>query len=204
MRNNVRVLRRLGLLLAVVTLLCLAPGSARANAPSPKSPWRTIILSDTGEVESIAVYVDRADGSFYLLQTFASEHIKKQEIRFQKPDDAKYIYVAVTMKDGTIRTSDPVESVTRRDLKYDVKSNILKVKADLGLLYVPLFLLEVVVSFAFLLWIVVLLEVAVVLVEYLFYTRKYKDHPKGKLLLFSLIANALSWGLFELVQRLVF
>ena len=54
------------------------------------------------------------------------------------------------------------------------------------------------------LWIVALLEVVVVLVEYLFYTKKYKDHPKGKLLLFSLVANALSWGLFELVQRLVF
>lgn len=243
------------LLLAVLVLLCLMPGSVRANAPSPKSPWRTIILSDTREVESIAVYVDKAEGSFYLLQTFASEHTKKQEIRFQKPDDAKCIYIAVTMKDGTIRTSDPVESVTRRDLKYDVKSNTLNVKADLGLLYVPLFLLEVVVSSAFLLgftalveflvalpfklkpykyvilinivtnvamnlilpalrtnisirgyndlWIVALLEAAVVLVEYLFYVKKYKDYPKGKLLLFSIIANALSWGLYELVLSFV-
>ena len=247
--------KRSCLLLAALILLCLAPGSARANAPSPNSPWRTILLSDTGEVESIAVYVDNADGSFYLLQTFASEHTKKQEIHFQKPDDAKCIYVAVTMKDGTIRSSDPVESVTRRDLKYDVKSNTLNVKADLGLLYVPLFLLKVVVSSAFLLgftalveflvalpfklkpykyvilinivtnvamnlilpllrtimsirgyndlWIVAPLEVVVVIVEYLFYTKKYKDHPKGKLLLFSLIANALSWGLFELIQGIV-
>ena len=53
------------------------------------------------------------------------------------------------------------------------------------------------------LWIVALLEAAVVLVEYLFYVKKYKDYPKGKLLLFSIIANALSWGLYELVLSFV-
>ena len=44
MRNNVRVLRRLALLLAVVTLLCLAPGSARANAAHDPY-WKTVTLS---------------------------------------------------------------------------------------------------------------------------------------------------------------
>ncbi len=53
-------------------------------------------------------------------------------------------------------------------------------------------------------WIVALLEVTVVLVEYLFYVKKYKDYPKRKLLLFSIIANALSWGLYELALSFLF
>ena len=33
------------LLLAVLLLLCLLPGSARANAPAPDPYWKTIILA---------------------------------------------------------------------------------------------------------------------------------------------------------------
>ena len=252
MRNNVRVLRRLGLLLAVLMLLCLAPGTARAN--SAYDPfWKTVTLSNAEEVASIALYVDGAEGSFHLHQTYAGDHTKEQTIHFQRPDDVKRFYIEVTLDDGTVRTSEPADA-TGNDQKYtyDVKTNALKQKSSAtGWLYLPLILLGLVLALAvplgftvlveFLvaipfrlkpyryvvlinlitnlvmnvllyllrlngmgLWIVALLEVAVVLVEYLFYTKKYKDHPKGKLLLFSLIANALSWGLFELVQRLVF
>ena len=252
MRNTSKPLRRLALLLAVVTLLCLAPGSARANAPAPDPYRKTIILSDTSEVTSIAVYVDGPDGSFRLLETFESDHAREQTIHFQRPDDVKRFYIEVTLDDGAVRTSEPADA-TGYDQKftYDVKANTLKEKTNAtGWLYLPLVLLGLILALAlplgftvlveFLaaipfrlkpyrhvvlinlvtnsvmnvllyilrlngmgLWIVALLEVVVVLVEYLFYTKKYKDHPKGKLLLFSIIANALSWGLFELVQRIV-
>ena len=54
------------------------------------------------------------------------------------------------------------------------------------------------------LWAIALLEIVVVFVEYFFYTKKYKDQPKGKLFAFSVIANALSWGLFEVAQRVYY
>jgi hypothetical protein len=197
--------------------------------------------------------VDGPDGSFYRLKTFESEHRKEQKIYFIRPEDATHFYVEVTMADGTVHASAPVDGTERNQKnEYNVRNNTLKEKTDLsGWLYVPLILLSLVAVLAlplgftvlveFLvaipfrlkpykhvilinlitnsvmnvllyilrlsgtgLWIVALLEAAVVLVEYLFYTKKYTDHPKGKLLLFSLIANALSWGLFELAQRLVF
>ena len=252
MRNSSKPLRRLALLLAVVTLLCLAPGSARAN--SVYDPyWKAVTLSNANGVASIALYVDGEDGSFHLFTTYESNHTKEQTIHFERPEDAKRFYMEVTMDDGTVHTSEPV-NVTGNDQKfaYDVQTNTLKEKGSTSTwLYLPLVLLGLVLALAlplgftvlaeFLtaipfrlkpykyvvlinlitnlvmnvllyilrlngmgLWIVALLEVVVVLVEYLFYTKKYKDHPKGKLLLFSLIANALSWGLFELVQRLVF
>lgn len=252
MRNTSKPLRRLALLLAVVTLLCLAPGSARANAAHDPY-WKTVTLSNAEEVASIALYVDGAEGSFHLHQTYAGDHAREQTIHFQRPDDVKRFYIEVTLDDGAVRTSEPADA-TGYDQKftYDVKANTLKEKTNAtGWLYLPLVLLGLILALAlplgftvlveFLaaipfrlkpyrhvvlinlvtnsvmnvllyilrlngmgLWIVALLEAAVVLAEYLFYTRKYKDHPKGKLLLFSLIANALSWGLFELVQRIVF
>lgn len=249
MRNN--VLRRLGLLLAVLMLLCIVPATTQANA-AHNPYWKDIVLSDTSEVTSISVFVDGADGSFSLFKTFESEHKKEQKIYFERPQDAKRFYIEVTMADGTVRASEPVDATGYdQDYKYNVKTNVLKEKANLTLLYlllIPLFaiaplgftaLVEFLVALPFKLkpykyvilinivtnlamnlilpvlrmvmsirgyndlWVVAPLEIVVVVVEYLFYTKEYKDHPKGKLLLFSLIANALSWGLFELVQRIV-
>ena len=237
--------------MAVLCLLCLVPGSARAN--SAHNPyWKDVTLSDTGNVESIAVYVDGPDGSFYLFKTFDSEHKKDQRIYFERPEDTTRFYVEVTMADGTVRASEPIDCTGYdQDYKYDVKANTLKLKSNyLGLLYLPLLLLGLLAAFAIPLgftvavealvalpfklkpykhvisinlitnlvmncllfgvslfrirtrWLVVaLLEVVVVLVEYFFYTKKYQDQPKGKLFAFSVVANALSWGLFELAQR---
>ena len=93
--------RRLGLLLAVL-LLCLVPAPARAN--SAHNPfWKDVVLSDTGEAESIRVYVDGPDESFYLFKTFESEHKKDQKIWFERPQDAKRFYIEVTMTDGAVR-----------------------------------------------------------------------------------------------------
>ncbi len=243
--------RRLVLLLAVLMLLCIVPATTQANA-AHNPYWKDIVLSDTSEVTSISVFVDGADGSFSLFKTFESEHKKEQKIYFERPQDAKRFYIEVTMADGTVRASEPVDATGYdQDYKYNVKTNVLKEKANLTLLYlllIPLFaiaplgftaLVEFLVALPFKLkpykyvilinivtnlamnlilpvlrmvmsirgyndlWVVAPLEIVVVVVEYLFYTKEYKDHPKGKLLLFSLIANALSWGLFELVQRIV-
>ncbi len=244
--------RRMGLLLAALLLLCLIPGRARAN--SAHNPYyKDVALSDTQDVDSIAVYVDGPDGAFCLFKTFESEHRKDQKIYFERPKDAARFYVEVTMADGIVRASEPVDCTGYdQDYKYNVKTNVLKEKADLTLLYlllVPLFmiaplgftiLVEFLVALPFklkpyshvilinlitnlvmnmllstralavsikgnsVLWAIVLLEVAVVLVEYFFYTKKYKDQPKGKLFAFSIVANALSWGLYELAQRLYY
>ena len=246
-----RSAKRLGLLLALLILLCLVPAAAWANA-AHNPYWKDIVLSDTGEVDAISVYVDGSDGSFHLFKTFESEHKKEQKIYFERPQDATRFYIEVTMADGTVRASEPVDATGYdQDYKYNVKTNVLKEKANLTLLYlllIPLFaiaplgftvLVEFLVALPFKLkpykyvilinivtnvamnlilpvlrmimsirgyndlWIVAPLEIVVVVVEYLFYTKKYKDHPKRKLLLFSLVANALSWGLFELIQGIV-
>ena len=242
--------RRMGLLLAALLLLCLIPGRARAN--SAHNPyWKDVALSDTQDVDSIAVYVDGPDGAFCLFKTFESEHRKDQKIYFERPKDAARFYVEVTMADGTVRASEPVDCTGYdQDYKYNVKTNVLKEKADLTLLYlllVPLFmiaplgftiLVEFLVALPFKLkpykyviiinaitnlalncqllmlsafrtggayrWILLGLELAVVFVEYFFYTKKYKDQPKGKLFAFSVVANFLSWGLFELAQRFIY
>lgn len=254
MLTTLKSLRRGCLLLAVLILLCLMPGSARANAPAPDPYRKTIILSDTDEVTAIAVYVDGPDGSFYLLKTFESEHKKQQKIQFERPRSATRFYIQVTMTDGTVRASEPVDGTERNQkFLYHVKDNTLKktMGNTLGWLYLPLVLLGMVLALAlplgftvlvefltaipfqlkpykyvilinvvtnlamnvllFILslkgtgvWIVALLEVTVVLVEYLFYVKKYKDYPKRKLLLFSIIANALSWGLYELALSFLF
>ena len=238
---------RWGLLLAVLCLLCLVPGSTWAN--SAHNPyWKDVILSDTRDVDSIAVYVDRPGGSFSLFKTFESEHKEDQRISFQRPEDATRFYIEVTMTDGTVRTSEPIDCTGYdQDYKYNVKTNVLKEKANLTLLYLLLAPLLLVVPLAFTvlveflaalifklkpyqyvifinlitnlvmnmilamtiedisrLWTVTLLEVVVVLVEYFFYTKKYKDQPKRKLFAFSVIANALSWGLYELAQRIIY
>lgn len=250
MRNN--VLRRLGLLLAVLMLLCIVPATTQANA-AHNPYWKDIVLSDTSEVTSISVFVDGADGSFSLFKTFESEHKKEQKIYFERPQDAKRFYIEVTMADGTVRASEPVDA-TGYDQKYtyNVKTNALKEKADRrGWLFVPLILLglagalalplgvTVLVEFLAALpfrlkpykyvifvnlitnpvmnvllyilrlsrigaWILVPLEIIVALVEFLFYTKKYPDRTKGKLLLFSIVANALSWGLYEAALRVIF
>ena len=124
-------LRRLGLLLAALVLLCLIPGSARAN--SAHNPYyKDVVLSDTQDVASIAVYVDGPDGAFYLFKTFDSEHKKEQKIYFQRPEDAARFYVEVTMGDGTVRASEPVDSTGYdQDYKYTEKTNTLKEKAYL-------------------------------------------------------------------------
>ena len=248
-----RAFRRLGPLLVLLALLCLAPGSARAN--SAHNPYRKdVVLSDTENVVSIAVYVDGPDGSFYLFKAFESEHTKDQKISFKRPEDAARFYVEVTITDGTVRASMPVACIGYdQDFRYDVKANTLKEKINYwGWLYLPLLLLSLLAAFAipvsftaltefltalpftlmpykYVVFInlitnpvmnialyflrngghgdlrtVALLETIVMLVEYLYYTKKYKDRPKGKLFAFSGIANALSWGLFELVQRLVY
>ena len=250
MRIPSHSLRRLGLLLAALLLLCLVPGSARAN--SAHNPYyKDVILSDTQDVDSIAVYVDGPDGSFYLLETFDSEHKKEQRIYFERPGDATQFYVEVTMADGTVRASEPVGCTGYdQDYKYTVKTNVLKEKANLTLLYLLLIPLILVAPLAFTIlveflvalpfklkpykyviiinaitnlalncqllmlsvfrtggayrWILLGLELAVVFVEYFFYTKKYKDQPKGKLFAFSVIANFLSWGLFELAQRFIY
>ena len=252
MHNATQAIKRLGLLLAVLCLLSLVPGSARAN--SAHNPYyKDVVLSDTGDVDSIAVYVDGSDGAFRLFKTFESEHKKEQKIYFQRPEDAARFYVEVTMRDGTVRASEPVDCTGYdQDYKYNVKTNVLKEKADLTLLYLLLYplllmaplaftvLVEFLVALPFklkpyshvilinvitnlvmnmllssrmlvvsikgnsILWVIALLEFAVVFVEYFFYTKKYKDQPKGKLFAFSVVANALSWGLYELAQRIIY
>ncbi len=107
MHNATQAIKRLGLLLAVLCLLCLVPATTRANAPAPDPYRKTIILSDTQDVASIAVYVDGPDGAFYLLQTFESEHTKDQTIHFERPRDAARFYIEVTLADGTIQSSSP-------------------------------------------------------------------------------------------------
>ena len=254
MRQSPRFLRRLGLLLAVLCLLCLTPGRARAN--SAHNPYyKDVFLSDTRDVDSIAVYVEKSDGSFYLFKTFESEHKKEQRIYFERPEDAARFYIEITMTDGTVRASEPADCTGYDQVfKYDVKANTLKqaITSQLGWLFVPLVLLALAGMFAlplgftvlveflaalpfrlkpykyvifvnlitnsvmnivlyFLrvgggggLWVIALLEVVVVLVEYFFYTKKYREQPKGKLFAFSIVANALSWGLYELIQRIFF
>ncbi len=250
MHNATQAIKRLGLLLAVLMLLCLAPGSARANAPAPDPYWKTIILSDTSEVASIAVYVDGPEGIFRLLETFESEHTKDQTIHFERPRDAARFYIEVTLADGTIQSSQPVDgSEKRQTLRYDVQANTLKkvITNQLGWLFFPLIMfilflplaftiaVEVIVAVCYqfnrlgnvllinlvtnllmncllfylrsmmkgqsTLWVTVLLEIVVVVVEYLFYTKKYPDYTKGKRLSYTLVANAISWGLFELVMK---
>ena len=243
---------RWGLLLAVLCLLSLVPGSARAN--SAHNPYyKDVVLSDTQGVDSIAVYVDGPDGAFRLFKAFKSEQKKDQRVYFERPKDATRFYIEVTMTDGTVRASEPVDCTGYdQDYKYNVKTNVLKEKADLTLLYLLLYplllmaplaftvLVEFLVALLFklkpyshvilinvitnlvmnmllssrmlvvsikgnsILWAIALLEVAVVFVEYFFYTKKYKDQPKGKLFAFSVVANALSWGLYELAQRIIY
>lgn len=247
MLNTPLSLRRLRLLLAALCLLCLVPGSARAN--SARNPYlKDVTLSDTGDVNSISVYVNGPDGVFCLLKAFESKHEKGQRIYFERPEEAARFYIEVTMADGTVRASEPIDCTGYdQDYKYNVKTNVLKEKANLTLLYLllaPLLLMaplaftvlvEFLVALFFklkpyryvifinlitnlvmnmiltmsitgnsFLWAIVLLEIVVVLVEYFFYTKKYRDQSKGKLFAFSVIANALSWGLFELAQRLFY
>ena len=244
-----RSLRR-GLLLAALVLLCLLPAGTRAN--SAHNPyWKDVVLSDTQGVDSVAVYVEKSDGSFYLFKTFESEHKQDQRISFSRPESATRFYIEVTMTDGTVRASEPIDCTGYdQDYKYNVKTNVLKEKANLFLLYLLLAPLLLVAPLAFTVlaeflaailfklkpykfvviinlitnpimnlllgmlsafgtdgaypWILLGLEVVVVSVEYLFYTKKYKDQPKGKLFAFSVVANALSWGLYELAQQLIY
>lgn len=50
--------------------------------------------------------------------------------------------------------------------------------------------------------VVLILELIVLGVEYLFYTYKYKNISRRRLLLFTFIANALSWGAYALLNNL--
>ena len=247
MRAVSRSPRRLGLLLAVLCLLCLVPVGTRAN--SAHNPYyKDVVLSDTQDVDSIAVYVDGPDGAFRLFKTFESEQKKDQKISFKRPEDATRFYVKVTMADGTVRTSEPVDCTGYdQDFRYDVKANTLKRKGPsvgsslltiLFILFLPLaftIAVEVIVAVCYqfnhlenvllinlvtnllmncllfylrsmmkgqsALWVTVLLEVIVVVIEYLFYTKKYPEYTKGKRLSYTLVANAMSWGLFELVMK---
>lgn len=242
--------RRLGVLLAALVLLLALPAAAWAN--SAHNPyWKYIVLSDTTDVAAIDVYVDGPDGGFHLLQTFESEHRKDQRISFKRPEDAARLYVEVTMEDGTVRASEPIDCAGYdQDFTYNVKKNTLKEKRSyfgLYLLFLPVILLapfvftilvEFLVALPFKLkpykyvivinaitnpllnltvpmvqmilslkgdsaqWIILGLELVVVLAEYLFYTKKYPDRKKSTLYWYTLLANALSWGLYEIVQHL--
>lgn len=247
MRNLSKRRQGLCLLLAGLVLLCLLPGSAQAN--SAHNPyWKDVVLSDTRDVASIAVYVDDPSGAFRLFKTFESEHAKDQKIYFERPEKTARFYIEVTMTDGAVRASEPVDATGYdQDYKYNVKANTLKEKTSyLGVLYLPLILLSLLGTLALPLgftvlvefltalpfklkpykhvilinlitnlamnvliyalflggvstvWITPLLEVVAVVVEYSYYKRKYQDQSKKKLLLYTILANALSWGLYEL------
>ena len=141
---------RWGLLLAVLCLLSLVPGSARAN--SAHNPYyKDVVLSDTQGVDSIAVYVDGPDGAFRLFKTFESEHKKDQRVYFERPKDANRFYIEVTMTDGTVRASEPADCTGYDQVyKYDVKANTLKqtITNQLGWLFVPLILLGLLAALA--------------------------------------------------------
>ena len=47
---------------------------------------------------------------------------------------------------------------------------------------------------------VCVLEAVVIWIEYSIYLKRYKDRTKGILFLFTLLANAASWGLIELIR----
>ena len=107
-------------------LLCLAPGSARADSLRLLPYWKEITLSDTWSVASIAVYADGTSGAFHLIKTFSSDHSKKQKIVFEVPEDATHLYVEVTMENGSVRTSQAIDC-TKQDQRYtyNVKRNNL-------------------------------------------------------------------------------
>lgn len=252
-----RSTKRLGLLLALLILLCLTPAAAWANAPSPYTPEKRVTLSDTRNVNFIRVYVDGPDGTFYLFQTFESEHTKQQSIVFVRPDDAARFYVEVTMADGTVRASEPMECSGSWAFEYNVRTNTLKkatvgwnwltwiflLLSVLGVFGLPLIftiLVEFLAALPFklkpykhvvvinvitnlimnlllivlrsfwdivgreYLWLTLALEVGVVIAEFLFYLRKYPEREMGTLLGYTLLANALSWGLYELFRYLGF
>ena len=255
MRNN--VLRRLGLLLAVLMLLCLAPGSAQAMTRPNRGPYYTqITIQNTQGIISISVYVDGPDGSFYRLQTFERDYLKV--LRFDRPEDSTRLYLEVTMEDGSVLVCSPVDTTTvskiqnehQKEYRYNVKANALEEINKLPLVIVSMLLLipymliafypllavfaiaEVLICLLFKLkpvryvifvnlatilpiaivlsglflfgitqvWIAALLQVIAAIVEYIFYRKKYTGHSNRKLLLYTILANAVSFTLFALVM----
>ena len=53
-------------------------------------------------------------------------------------------------------------------------------------------------------WLVLILELLVVGLEFLFYTFRYKDISKKRLLLFAVVANAVSYGTYAIISGLFY
>ena len=257
MLNKSRSLRRLGLLLAILCLLCLVPGSARAMTRPNRGPYYTqITIQNTQGIISISVYVDGPDGSFYRLKTFEGDYLKV--LRFDRPEDSTRLYLEVTMEDGSVLVCSPVDTTTvskiqnehQKEYRYNVKANALGeinqlplvLVSMLGLIpymliaFYPLLavfaIAEVLICLLFKLkpvryvifvnlatilpiaivlsglflfgitqvWIAALLQVIAAIVEYIFYRKKYTGHSNRKLLLYTILANAVSFTLFALVM----
>ena len=49
--------------------------------------------------------------------------------------------------------------------------------------------------------VVLVLEILVIVAEFSFYKHKYKDIGKAKLIIFTLVANIISWGFYALISK---
>ena len=250
MRNNARALRRLGLVLTVLFLVCLPPFM---GTPRPSHDQLKLVMFGMENVEWTTVYMNKPDGQFYWVTDFSSTHQERQMDIIPRQNAATRFYLEVKMTDGTVRISEPIDCTgAKQQYKYDVKTNTLKKKAFVSSFSFPLFLVIllftlcvpfgipllsecftayhfklkpmkhvvhiniVVISLMFCVltymygkdrrawWHFYLFELVSVIVEYLFYRSKYKDQSKKKLLTFTILANAVSGVLFELILYLFY
>lgn len=147
---------------------------------------------------SNTVYIKDSGSYIYSLKDNA---LKKGEITTWKPNTFSVILVAIVL----------IFPMLFSVLVEWIVSLFFKLKPDKYVIIINFItnpviniLLLICVNFAIdYIFLLVILEILVAGVEFWFYTWKYKGYSKIRLLIFTLVANAASWGLYWLLIPLL-